>query len=57
MNNNGFKNGAFLGSVLGISLGMVVGSKVMNNIPKKKIMKTAKRAKATLMNGMSSLWG
>jgi len=57
LNNNGFKNGAFLGSVLGISLGMVVGSKVMNNIPKKKIMKTAKRAKATLMNGMSSLWG
>ncbi|HHV45510.1 MAG TPA: YtxH domain-containing protein [Tissierellia bacterium] len=56
MNNNGFRNGAFIGSVLGLSLGMVVGSKVVHNIPRKKIMRTARRAKSTLMNGMNSLW-
>jgi len=57
LNRNGFRNGALIGSVLGISLGMVVGTKVVNNIPKRKIRKTARRAKATLMNGMNSLWG
>lgn len=56
MNNNGFRNGALIGSVVGISLGMVVGTKVVNNIPRRKIMKTARRAKSTLMNGMNSLW-
>lgn len=55
MNNNGMRN-ALLGSVVGISLGMLVGSKVVNNIPRRKIMRTAKRAKSTLMNGMNSLW-
>lgn len=56
MNNNGFRNGALIGSVLGISLGMIVVNRV-NNVPKRKIKKTAKRAKSTLMNGMNSLWG
>lgn len=56
MSNNGLRN-ALLGSVVGVSLGMVVGTKVVKNIPKRKIMKTARRAKSTLMNGMNSLWG
>ncbi|NLX63085.1 MAG: hypothetical protein GXZ06_11425 [Tissierellia bacterium] len=57
LNRNGFRNGTLLGSILGLSLGMVVGTKVINNIPKRKIMKTARRAKSTLMNGVNSLWG
>lgn len=56
VNNNRIKNGALIGSVVGMSLGMVVATK-MNNVPKKKIMKTAKKAKSTILNGMQSLWG
>lgn len=55
MNNNGFKNGAFLGSVLGVSLGMIFGTR-MNSMQKRRIMRTAKRAKSNLINGMNSLW-
>lgn len=56
VNNNRIKNGALIGSVVGMSLGMVVATK-MNTVPKKKIMKTAKKAKSTILNGMQSLWG
>lgn len=44
-----------MGSMLGISLGVLVGTK-MRSMNKRKIMRTAKRAKSTLMNAMNSLW-
>ncbi|GFN36018.1 hypothetical protein [Tepidimicrobium xylanilyticum] len=56
MNNNRFKSGALFGSLVGISLGMIYGSK-MGMFKKRKLMRTAKRAKSTLINGMNSLWG
>ncbi|CCQ97592.1 conserved hypothetical protein [[Clostridium] ultunense Esp] len=56
MNNNGFRNGALLGSILGASLGMFFGTR-MGPMQRRRIMRTAKRAKSTLLNGMNSLWG
>ena len=55
MNNNGFKNGALLGSIVGASLGMIFGTR-MNPMKKRKIMRSARRAKSTLKNGMNFVW-
>jgi surface antigen len=55
MNNNGFKNGALFGTLLGASLGMIFGTR-MSPFQKRKIMKTARRASSTLKNGVNSLW-
>jgi gas vesicle protein len=55
MNNNGFKNGALFGTIVGTSLGMMFGTR-MSPIQRKKIARTAKRATSTLKNGVSSLW-
>lgn len=56
MNNNGFRNGALLGSILGASVGMIFGTR-MWPMQRRRIMRTARRAKSTLFNGMNSLWG
>ncbi|WP_236908645.1 hypothetical protein [Clostridium sp. Cult3] len=56
MNNNGFKNGALLGSIIGASLGMFFGAR-MGPMQKRKIVRSARRATSTLMNGINSLWG
>ena len=56
MNNNGFKNGALLGSIIGASLGMFFGAR-MNPIQKRKIARNARRATSALKNGVNSLWG
>lgn len=55
MNNNGFKNGAILGSMLGASLGIFFGAR-MNPMQKRKIVRNARRATSTLMNGINSIW-
>ncbi len=55
MNNNGFRNGAFLGSIIGASLGMIFGTR-MGPMQRRKIMRTARRAKSTLRDGMDFLW-
>ena len=55
MNNNGFKNGALFGSILGASLGMIFGTK-MGPMQKRRIMRTARRATSNLRNGMNTLW-
>ncbi|NLW22356.1 MAG: hypothetical protein GXY88_03725 [Tissierellia bacterium] len=55
MNNNGFRSGALLGGILGASVGMVLMSRV-KPMHKRVIKRTAKRAKATLMNGINTLW-
>ncbi len=54
MNNNGFKSGALVGSILGTSVGMFFGAR-MNPIQKRKITKNIRRARSTLMNGVNSL--
>ena len=56
MNNNGFKNGALFGSILGASLGMVFGTR-MTPMQCRRMMRVARRATNTLKDGMSSLWG
>lgn len=55
MNNNGFRNGTLFGSILGASLGMFL-SKRMSPWQKRKIMRTARRAKSTFMDGIDNLW-
>ncbi|NLW40639.1 MAG: hypothetical protein GXY96_06910 [Tissierellia bacterium] len=56
MNNNKLKSGALIAGIAGVAVGMVYGSK-MGMLKKRKFIRTAKRAKATLLNGMNSLWG
>jgi gas vesicle protein len=56
MNNNGFKNGALFGTIVGTSLGMIFGTK-MGPMQKRKVMRSARRATSTLKNGINSLWG
>ncbi|NLJ78319.1 MAG: hypothetical protein GX329_03055 [Tissierellia bacterium] len=55
MNDSGFRNGAFLGGIIGASLGMVFGTK-MSPMRKRKVMRTARKAGLTLKNGMNFLW-
>ncbi len=56
LNKNRVTSGVLVGSMIGLSVGMLAAGR-MKNIPKKKIMKTARRAKSTLVNGITSLWG
>jgi len=49
-------SGVIVSSMIGLSMGMIAAGK-MRSIPKKKIIRTAKRAKSTLMNGITSLLG
>lgn len=56
MNNNGFRNGALLGTVLGASIGMAFGARI-SPMQKRRIMKNIKRARYTLKNGINSIWG
>ena len=55
MNNNGFKNGALFGSIIGASLGMIFGTK-MSPFKRRKLVRTARRASSTLKNGINYLW-
>lgn len=55
MNNNGFRNGALLGSIIGASLGMIFGTR-MGPMKRRRLMRTARRASSTLRNGINSLW-
>ena len=54
MNNNGFKNGAIVGSILGASVGMFLVLEWI--LYKKKISRNARKATSTLMNGINSIW-
>ncbi|NMB07452.1 MAG: hypothetical protein GX981_03560 [Tissierellia bacterium] len=56
MNNNGFKNGALFGTLLGASLGMFFGAK-LGPLQKRRIMKNINRARYSLKNGINSIWG
>lgn len=53
--SNRYNNGAFWGTVIGTSLGIIISSKVAP-LNRRKMMRTAKRAKNSFMDGMNSLW-
>lgn len=53
--NNRFNNGAFWGTVIGTSLGIVISAK-MAPMNRRRMMRTAKRVRNTFKDGMNSLW-
>ncbi|CAK7053729.1 hypothetical protein ACF3M2_16745 [Tissierella carlieri] len=55
MFNNRYKNGAFWGTVIGTSLGIIITSK-MTPLNKKKMMRTARKVRTNLRDGMNSFW-
>ncbi|NLK44064.1 MAG: hypothetical protein GX300_06705 [Tissierellia bacterium] len=48
-------NGAFWGTVLGTSLGIIISSR-MKPINKRRMMKVARKVRSNVMDGMNSLW-
>lgn len=53
--NNKYRNGAFWGTVIGTSLGIVLSSKV-SPLSKRRMMKTARKVRTSLKDGVNSLW-
>ncbi len=53
--NNRSRNGMFWGTVIGTSLGVILTSKMMP-LNRKRIMRTARRVRTNLKDGMNSLW-
>lgn len=53
--NNRYRNGAFWGTVIGTSLGIILSSR-MTPMNRRKMMRTARKVKDNLMDGMNSLW-
>lgn len=54
-NNNKYKNGAFWGTVIGTSIGIVITSK-MSTLNSRRMKRSAKKVKSNLKDGMNSLW-
>lgn len=48
-------NGAFWGTVIGTSLGIIISSR-MKPFNSKKMIKLARKVKSNIWDGMSSLW-
>lgn len=55
MFNNRYKNGAFWGTIIGTSVGIMLTSN-MTPLSRKKMMRSARRMKSSLKDGMNSLW-
>lgn len=55
MFNNRSRNGAFWGTVIGTSLGIILSS-TMGPMNRKRIMRSARKMGANLKDGMNSLW-
>lgn len=55
MLNRNRTNGAFWGTVIGTSLGIILSSR-MKPINSRRMMKVARKVKSNVMDGMSSLW-
>lgn len=53
--NNKYNNRAFWGTVIGTSLGVIISSQ-MTPKSRRRMMKTARRAKNTVKDGMNTLW-
>lgn len=53
--NNRYRNGAFWGTVIGTSLGFILSSK-MGPLNRKRMMRTARKVRSNLKEGMNSLW-
>lgn len=54
-NNNKYKNGAFWGTIIGTSIGIVISSK-MGPLNSRKMMRSARKVKSNFKGGMNSLW-
>lgn len=54
-NNNKRTNGAFWGTIVGTSIGIIISSQ-MSPLNRKKMMRSAKKASSSLKNGISSFW-
>lgn len=55
MFNNRYKNGAFWGTIIGTSVGIMLTSN-MTPLSRKRMMRSARRMKSSLKDGMNSLW-
>lgn len=55
MFNNKYNNGAFWGTVIGTSIGIILSSK-MTPMNRRKMMRTAKKVGSNLKDGVTSLW-
>lgn len=55
MFNNKYKNGAFWGTVIGTSVGIMLTSN-MTQVSRKRIMRSARRMKSSLKDSVNSLW-
>lgn len=55
MFNNRYKNGAFWGTIIGTSVGLMLTSNI-TPLSRKKMMRSARRMKSSLKDGMNSLW-
>ena len=53
--NNRYRNGAFWGTVIGTSLGIVVSS-TMKPMNRKRMMRTARKMRSNLKDGMNFFW-
>jgi hypothetical protein len=53
--NNKRSNKALWGTILGTSLGIIISSQ-MPPLNRKKMMRSARKASANLMDGITSLW-
>lgn len=55
MFNNKNRSGAFWGTIIGTSLGVVLSSRI-SPLNKKRVMKTARKVRTNLKDGMNNLW-
>lgn len=53
--NNKNRSGAFWGTIIGTSLGVVLSSRI-SPLSKKRVMKTARKVRTNLKDGMNNLW-
>jgi len=55
MFNRNRNNGAFWGTVIGTSLGIILSSR-MKPLNTRRMMKLARKVRSNVVDGMSSLW-
>ena len=54
MKKNKIKNGVIIGSMVGLSVGMLMATNT-KNVSRRKIIKTARESKSTVVNGIKTV--
>jgi hypothetical protein len=54
-NRNKYNNGAFWGTVIGTSIGIIVSNRI-SPMNRKKVMRSARKMGSNLVDGMNNLW-